>query len=116
MRVLIHGAPILYKFIKALHLTLHSFLLTCPGERSLFVDNSELKVTEAKNILSWKGPTRVESNSWRGTGQLDQSHPVPESDVQALLELCQGCSCDHFPGGPVPVGENLFLRANLNFL
>lgn len=42
----VSSSPILYEFIKALHFALCAFFFMCPGERSLFVVNSELKIVE----------------------------------------------------------------------
>lgn len=52
------------------------------------------RITEWENILCWKGPTRIINySSWPSTEWPPESHHVPESIMQMLLELC-----DHFWG------------------
>lgn len=77
--------------------------------------------TEPRNILTWKGFTRiikVQLLSLHRTPQ--ESHPVPESTVQTLPELCQALCCDQCPGElfqcPATLwAKNLILISTLNF-
>lgn len=46
-------------------------------------------VRRIRNLLSWRRPTRIESKSCPCTGHPEESHPVPESSVQALPEPWQ---------------------------
>lgn len=54
-------------------------------------------------MLYWKRPRDQDQQA-----QLlaQESHHVPESIVQKLLELRWAWCCDHFPGGPVPVSSH----------
>lgn len=64
-------------------------------------------ITVPENFLAWKGFSKItEPNSRACPGQPQQSHPVPKSAVQTLLELSQPCCWHPFPGEPVAVAKH----------
>ncbi|XP_023782147.1 type II inositol 3,4-bisphosphate 4-phosphatase isoform X6 [Cyanistes caeruleus] len=66
------------------------------------------RITESHNIFNWNGINRhhqVQLLALHRTSQ--ESHPVPESFVQMLLELCKSWCCDHFTGEPVQPAQPL---------
>ncbi|XP_041269485.1 uncharacterized protein LOC121340654 [Onychostruthus taczanowskii] len=62
----------------------------------------------------------IQFNSLPCTGHPQESHRVPGSVVQSLLELCQASWCDHCPGepppGPKPPCPNIHLKPALTQL